>query len=417
MQLWNDFAAWVTSETGWRIVSSAVIPFVAILVSGLIAALVGRGSVHRVVVYQNRELQAAAVATMIEAARPATVWSGLSAEAHNHAESQASAADIRLRLLPVNGASAAADWADHQLRAMRRDSASFSFQAEQTYVEFRDRLLEWQAHPRRARKLFALDLERFRYEDAHVDAELVEQQQRWAAEEVAAASTGLTSSELAAAEGGVDDADERPLATTPSVSSTTYPLAVPPSPAYTEAPGPGVTDRPAAGISGPPPVIDSGAAEGTPTAAYPPFTLRATDSAEPAIDESAAEAESELAEDETLAADTPPPPAATPESDAGEAAAEKTSHPLVSPPSAPRREPYSFSFSSRLTSPLAAKPDDSATEETAVEQSTAKAIETEGPAAETATGSEPSQSQSEAADGSEQGSEEDADPTTGEHRL
>ncbi|MDM4764355.1 hypothetical protein QT381_15235 [Galbitalea sp. SE-J8] len=271
MQFWNDFVAWVTSDAGWRIVSTAILPFVAILVAALIGALLGRGSVRRVVAFQNRQLQAAAVATIIEAAGPATVWSGLSAEARNHAESQASASDIRLRLLPVTGASAAADWAAHELKAMRRDSAGFSFQAEQTYVQFRDRLLEWQAHPGRARKLFALDLERFRYEDAQVDAEVVEQQQRWAADEVAAASTGLTASELAAAEGGVEDVHETPIATTPNVTPATFPATTPISAQLADLPGPSVLDRPASGLAGPPPVLDAAPEQGGSAALIPPL--------------------------------------------------------------------------------------------------------------------------------------------------
>ncbi len=63
------------------------------------------------------------------------------------------------------GASQAADWAAHQLADMKKNSASFSFQAEQTFVDYRDRLLDWQLKPARARKLFASDLSQWRYED------------------------------------------------------------------------------------------------------------------------------------------------------------------------------------------------------------------------------------------------------------
>lgn len=273
MQWWNDFVDWVNSDTGWRFISTAIIPFVAIVLAGLIGALLGRGSTRRVLAHHNRDVQSAAIAAMIEAAGPATVWSGLSTTARNHSEAQYTAADIRLRLLPLTGAAAAADWAGHELRAMRRDSAGFSFQAEQTFVEFRDRLLEWQLHPNRARKLFALDLERFRFEDASADAEFVEQQKRWAADEVAAASTGMSSSDLAAVEGGVDEVHETPIATTPSVSATTYPATTPLREQLADLPGPAVIDRPASGLTGPAPVYDAGEVEGTPTVAYQPFVV------------------------------------------------------------------------------------------------------------------------------------------------
>jgi hypothetical protein len=62
---------------------------------------------------------------------------------------------------------------------MRVNSVSFSFQAEQTLAEYRDRLILWLHKPGKARKLFAADLERWRYEDQSVDP-LVTEQQTWA---------------------------------------------------------------------------------------------------------------------------------------------------------------------------------------------------------------------------------------------
>jgi hypothetical protein len=238
MQWWNDFLAWFGSEDGWRLLSTAIIPFVAIIVAGLLAAWIGRRSIHRVLEFQNSELSSAAVAAMIEAGRAATQWSAQSEAQQAHAEAQFSAGDIRLRLLPVHGAAAAADWATHEVKAMRRDSAGFSFQADQTYTEYRDRLLEWQSHPRRARKLFALDLERFRFEDANADSGFVEQQQRWAADEVAAAQTGLSSSDIAAADGGVDDIDEKPVETTPTLTPTSFVADAAPVTASSDAAAP-----------------------------------------------------------------------------------------------------------------------------------------------------------------------------------
>ena len=188
MQQWNDFIAWINSDAGWRIVSTAILPFVAIVLSGLIAALIGRNAVKRVIDYQVRGIQAAAVTALIEAGRSSSKWSSLMSGQQSHAESEFIAADIRLRLLPLTGAAAAADWATHEVADMRKNSASFTFQAEQSFIEFRNRLLEWQRHPNRARKLFAPDLERFRYEDAQADAELVEQQRLWAMGEAAAAA-------------------------------------------------------------------------------------------------------------------------------------------------------------------------------------------------------------------------------------
>ena len=48
MQWWNDLIDWTSSDTGWRVLSGVVIPFVAIIVAGIIAALIGRCAALRV---------------------------------------------------------------------------------------------------------------------------------------------------------------------------------------------------------------------------------------------------------------------------------------------------------------------------------------------------------------------------------
>lgn len=188
MQWWNDFIDWFNSDEGWRVISGAVIPFVAIVVAGIIGGLIGRNSTRRLLSWQDRELQSAAVAAIIGVGDRASMWSTLPAGEKDHLDAQMSAADIRLRLLPITGSSAAADWASHELALMQRNSANFSFQAEQSFIDYRDRLLEWQRRPGRARKLFAADLERFRFESTDAETELVDQQRKWAADQLAEAT-------------------------------------------------------------------------------------------------------------------------------------------------------------------------------------------------------------------------------------
>ena len=188
MQWWNDFVNWFNSDDGSRVLTTAVVPFVAIIVAGVIGGIIGRSSTKRLLAYQDRELQSAAVAAVIAVGDRASLWSNLSSGEKDHLDAQMSAADIRLRLLPITGASAAADWASHELAEMQRNSASFSFQAEQSFIDYRDRLLEWQRRPSRARKLFAADLERFRFESNAAESDLVENQRKWAAEQLAEAT-------------------------------------------------------------------------------------------------------------------------------------------------------------------------------------------------------------------------------------
>lgn len=188
MQWWNSFVEWVSSDAGWRIVSGAVVPFVAIVLAGVIAALIGRAAMRRVVAMHDDEAKAAAVAGVVSAARKAAIWSSLGPEERAYADHLAQESEVRLRLLPVSGAGTAASWADHEIAELKRNSASFSHDSGQALDELRDRLIEWQSKPGRAKKLFKADLERWSYEEADVDKGLDARQKAWDAEQAAAAS-------------------------------------------------------------------------------------------------------------------------------------------------------------------------------------------------------------------------------------
>ncbi len=187
MQWWNEFLDWFNSDDGSRIVTGIVLPFVAIVVAGLIGAGVGRGSTKRLVDQRSHETRANAVAALVSAGQSAARWESLSPAAKEHSEALSSAADISVRLLPIAGANLAADWAEHQLHEMRTNSVSYSFQADQTLAEFRDRLVRWLHKPGKAKKLFGDDLDRWKYDNAQPDPVLLEQQ-KWAEEQLVATS-------------------------------------------------------------------------------------------------------------------------------------------------------------------------------------------------------------------------------------
>ena len=208
-------------------ITTAVVPFVAILLAGIVAALIARASSKRVLDHQDRELKAAAVMAIIGAGRKATSWSSLGGEEKQRMDNQLNEADIRLRLLPVNGASAAADWAAHELAGMKKNSANFSFQAEQTFVDYRNRLLEWQNKPKRARKLFAFDLEQWRFDDEAADKAAAEKQAQYAAKQAndKAASTEAASTTpyaAAAIAAPVATAAATPVEDTPVLTNAAY---------------------------------------------------------------------------------------------------------------------------------------------------------------------------------------------------
>jgi hypothetical protein len=187
MQWWNDFLEWLNSDDGWTIITGAVLPFAAIFVAGLIGALIGRGTTARIVRQRDHESRSSAVSALVTAGKSAAHWHSLSPAAKEHSETLASAADISVRLLPIRGAELAADWAEHQLAEMRFNSVNYSFQADQTLFEYRDRLVRWLHKPGRAKKLFAGDLDRWRYDDSLPDPVTLEQQ-RWAEEQYTAAN-------------------------------------------------------------------------------------------------------------------------------------------------------------------------------------------------------------------------------------
>ena len=94
MQWWNDILNWVHSVTGHAILTSAINPFVAIVVAGIIGAAIGRGATRRLVVQRDHETRAAAVAALVAAGQGAATWHGQVPASKEHAERLASQADV-----------------------------------------------------------------------------------------------------------------------------------------------------------------------------------------------------------------------------------------------------------------------------------------------------------------------------------
>lgn len=204
MQWWDNFVYWFYSDAGAHVVTTAIVPGVAIIVAGVIAALIGRGSTKRIIKMHDKDERAAAVSAMIGSARRAANWNALTAPEQQQADNIALECDVRLRLLPLTGAVLAADWATHEIAAIKKRAVSFSFQASQSLKEFTERLIEWQAHPGRAKKLFKNDLDAWAYEASLNDQDLVAQQQAWeaqqASESASAAASDAVGSEVLSTE-------------------------------------------------------------------------------------------------------------------------------------------------------------------------------------------------------------------------
>lgn len=219
MQWWNDSVNWVLSDDGSRVIATAIVPAAAIILAGIIAGHIGRGATGRIITHFAREQRTSTIAALIGAARKAAVWNQLSAAEQDHADAVALEADVRLRMLPATGATMVADWAAHEIDEMKRNSVSFSFQAEQSLIELHSRLLQWQAKPSRAKKLFKNDLDSWAYEQSLKDQERVASQQAWAAEQAAAQQAAAQQAAAAANAAAASAATASAAATTAATSS------------------------------------------------------------------------------------------------------------------------------------------------------------------------------------------------------
>lgn len=183
MEWWNDLVRWLSSSDGEAVISNVIVPAVAIIVAGLLAAWIARGAVKQLLAKHDRELKISAIAALIDAAEQASVWNSLTPQEQILADRATGQSDIQVRLLPIKGADVAANWAAHALAQMKRDSATFGYQVEPAVFEFRDRLIEWQQKPGRAKRVFQSDLERWAAEDESSERELLAQQDAWVAQQ------------------------------------------------------------------------------------------------------------------------------------------------------------------------------------------------------------------------------------------
>jgi hypothetical protein len=183
MQWWNEFVDWFTSSAARPMILNAVVLAVAVIFAGFLAALIARGAIKGLLSRTDRQQKASAIAALVDAATEASVWNSLTPGEQVLSDRAVGQADIMVRLLPIKGAGIAANWAGHQLAEMKRASATFGYQLDPAIAEFRDRLIEWQNKPHRARKIFQGDLERWRFENTDTDRVLLDRQEAWVAQQ------------------------------------------------------------------------------------------------------------------------------------------------------------------------------------------------------------------------------------------
>jgi hypothetical protein len=183
MEWWNNFVTWLTDVSTEPVVFSAVVFIVALVIASVLTSLISRGSIKRLLTQRDREIKVAAIATLIDAATEASVWNSLTPQEQVMSDRAVGQADIQVRLLPIRGSGIAANWAAHELYELKRTSATFGYQLEPALVEFRDRLVEWQNKPGRARKIFQGDLDRWKSQNSSSEKNLLADQEAWVAQQ------------------------------------------------------------------------------------------------------------------------------------------------------------------------------------------------------------------------------------------
>jgi hypothetical protein len=183
MYWWNSFYAWLTNVSTEPVFFSTVLFVFAIVLAGVLAAWISRSTLKSLIGQRDREQKAAAIGALVDAATEASVWNSLTPQEQVLADRAVGQADIQVRLLPIKGSAVAANWAAHQLSELKRTSATFGYQLEPAVHEFRDRLIEWQSKPGRARKVFLTDLARWSTQVSTPESTLVAEQDAWVAKQ------------------------------------------------------------------------------------------------------------------------------------------------------------------------------------------------------------------------------------------
>jgi len=158
MEIWQAWVAWSTSPEGLSILGTTVLPFLAILASGIFAAIIARGGMSRLARRQDQAESAAVVAAALAAARRAGAWGTMSVLEQEQVEGRLGEAFARLRMLPTVGADAAADWGRLKADVLKRTSLRSTTSAEIEVRELEDELIRWYRRPRRTAKALREEL-------------------------------------------------------------------------------------------------------------------------------------------------------------------------------------------------------------------------------------------------------------------
>jgi hypothetical protein len=158
----SDVASWISNADNFGTIVSVASTLIALILGLLIGGIIVSSQAGKQQRTIDEHAKAGVVADVLDCTNDVAVWGQLQPAAQVQSDRAVARADVRLRVLPVQGAGALADWAGHQLNEMKRNSTTGA-PLQTTVDQFRDRLVMWIYNPKRAAKQCQRDLERWAF--------------------------------------------------------------------------------------------------------------------------------------------------------------------------------------------------------------------------------------------------------------
>jgi len=159
----SDLATWFADPNNFGTLVTAATSIVALILGLIIGGIIVSSQSGKQTRTADEHAKAAVVAEVLDATTELAVFASLPAAAQSASDRAVARADVRLRVLPVQGAGNVADWTGHQLNELKRASSVGVTAAQTTLDVVRDRLVLWIYNPKRAAKQCQRDLERWSF--------------------------------------------------------------------------------------------------------------------------------------------------------------------------------------------------------------------------------------------------------------
>lgn len=159
----SDMATWIANPDNFGTLVSAATSIVALILGLIIGGMIVSSQVGKQTRTSDEHAKSTVVADVLDTTTELAVFASLSAAAQAATNRAIARVDVRLRVLPVQGAGSVADWTGHQLNELKQASAVGVTAAQTTLDLIRDRLVLWIYNPKRAAKQCQRDLDRWSF--------------------------------------------------------------------------------------------------------------------------------------------------------------------------------------------------------------------------------------------------------------